>query len=85
MAEKEQQNKPINRKNGLPEAYKRMIPREVEVFELTTKGKTNKEIGKRLNISWRTVKKHRENIRTKLNLEGHHALSKWKNKMEGQV
>lgn len=64
----------INDTIGLLEAYRRMTPREVEVFELSLEGKTNKTIGKELNISWHTAKKHRENIRTKLEIEGHNAL-----------
>lgn len=70
-------NEPLNISVELMEAYKKMTPREVEVFELILGGETNKEVGKELNISWRTVKKNRENICDKLKLKGPNALFKW--------
>ena len=43
-----------------------LTPREREVFQLIAVGKANKEIGRMLNISLATVKKHRENLQRKL-------------------
>jgi DNA-binding NarL/FixJ family response regulator len=43
--------------------------RELEVFELTGKGLSTKEIGKKLHISVKTVESHRANIKDKLQLE----------------
>jgi DNA-binding NarL/FixJ family response regulator len=43
--------------------------RELEVFELTGKGISTKEIGKKLHISVKTVESHRANIKQKLGLE----------------
>ncbi len=43
--------------------------RELEVFELTGKGLSTKEIGKKLHISVKTVESHRANIKDKLHLE----------------
>jgi DNA-binding NarL/FixJ family response regulator len=43
--------------------------RELEVFELTGKGLSTKEIGKKLHISIKTVESHRANIKDKLHLE----------------
>jgi DNA-binding CsgD family transcriptional regulator len=43
--------------------------REREVLQLTAEGYTSKETGERLHISYRTVDKHRENIRAKLGLD----------------
>ncbi|NBC03194.1 MAG: response regulator [Bacteroidetes bacterium] len=40
--------------------------RELEVFELTGKGLSTKEIGKKLHISVKTVESHRANIKEKL-------------------
>lgn len=40
--------------------------RERQVLQLTTEGYTSREIGDRLNISPRTVDKHRENVKRKL-------------------
>ncbi len=43
--------------------------REREVLKLIVEGKTSKEIGKLLFISYRTVERHRANIMEKLNLK----------------
>lgn len=42
--------------------------REREILQLTAEGFTSREAGDRLNISHRTVEKHRENIKEKLGL-----------------
>lgn len=54
-----------------------LSPREVEVLELVGKGYTRKEIAGQLSISRFTVKKHKENISKKLNLQGYNMLMKW--------
>jgi DNA-binding CsgD family transcriptional regulator len=46
-----------------------LTPSEDRVFQQVVKGFTNKEIGKRLQISPRTVQTHLSSIMTKLNLE----------------
>jgi DNA-binding NarL/FixJ family response regulator len=43
--------------------------RELEVFELTGKGLSTREIGDNLHISVKTVESHRANIKDKLQLE----------------
>lgn len=43
--------------------------RELEVFELTGKGLSTKEIGSKLHISVKTVESHRANIKDKLHLD----------------
>ncbi|MDZ7691069.1 MAG: response regulator transcription factor [Balneolaceae bacterium] len=43
--------------------------RELEVFELTGKGNSTREIAKRLHLSIKTVESYRARIKTKLNLE----------------
>jgi len=48
--------------------YQTLTDREREVLQLTAEGYTSREVGDRLNISHRTVEKHRENIQTKLEL-----------------
>lgn len=45
-----------------------LTPREIEVCNLIKGGLTNKDISKLLNISRRTVEKHRENIRQKMEI-----------------
>lgn len=53
---------------GLTDLYSKLSPREVEICSLIRSGATSQEIANRLFISHATVKKHRERIRTKLNL-----------------
>jgi RNA polymerase sigma factor (sigma-70 family) len=48
--------------------YETLTDREREVLQLTAEGHTSREIGDRLEISHRTVEKHRENIQAKLEL-----------------
>ncbi len=43
--------------------------RELEVFELTGKGLSTREIGDKLHISVKTVESHRANIKDKLHLD----------------
>lgn len=43
--------------------------RELEVFELTGKGHSTKEIGEKLHISVKTVESHRANIKEKLQVD----------------
>ncbi|MCC5849610.1 MAG: helix-turn-helix transcriptional regulator [Verrucomicrobia bacterium] len=52
-----------------------LTPREREVFRWLGEGKTNREIGKILGISHRTVGKHLENILNKLQLENRYAAA----------
>jgi len=46
----------------------RLSPREIEICNLVKSGLSSKDISHLLNISFRTVEKHRENIRHKLAL-----------------
>lgn len=47
-----------------------LSPREMEVCNLVRDGFTSKDIARLLNISYRTVEKHRKNIRRKLGISG---------------
>lgn len=51
---------------GTPEHV--LTPRECEVLSLVAAGLSNEAIGGKLGISMKTAKKHRENIRAKLNI-----------------
>ena len=46
----------------------RLTPREGEIVQLLSKGKSNKEVASALNISVKTVEAHRANIMHKLDL-----------------
>lgn len=48
--------------------YDALSEREQQVFRLVVQGKTNKQIGDLLNLSSRTVEKHRSSILHKLNI-----------------
>lgn len=53
---------------NLASALINFTPREIEVTNLVSNGKTNKEIADILNLSVRSVEFHRDNIRKKLGL-----------------
>ncbi len=47
----------------------RLSNREIEVFQMLGNGMTTKQIGRKLNLSPKTIETHRENIKTKLDLK----------------
>lgn len=49
-------------------AIKKLSPRERQVLSLLLQGRLNKQMGKALEISEKTVEKHRSNIKRKLNV-----------------
>lgn len=51
------------------ECYAQLSPREREVLGLVVEGLTNKEMGRALNLSPRTVETHRANLFAKLGME----------------
>ena len=53
-----------------------LTERELEVLRLVAEGLSNREIGRRLGISYRTVGRHRENIMRKLGLHSRTELVK---------
>src|SRR5262245_61192718 len=52
-----------------PEQDNRLTPREREIVQLLSEGKTNKEVAVLLDISTRTVETHRANVMHKLGME----------------
>jgi DNA-binding NarL/FixJ family response regulator len=54
-----------------------LTPSERQVLKLIAEGQTSRQIADALLISARTVDKHRNNIATKLDLRGSHALVKF--------
>lgn len=54
-----------------------LTPRETEIVRFLAQGLTAREIGQRLYLSPRTVEKHEENIRTKLEVPNRAALVVW--------
>lgn len=60
---------PISTEDTVPLIHPILTPSEEKVFWQVVQGFTNKEIGKRLQISPRTVQTHLSSIMTKLTLE----------------
>jgi DNA-binding NarL/FixJ family response regulator len=61
-----------NRKHGVD--LSALTPTERKVLYLVAQAKTSKEIAEQLNVSYRTVENHRNNICSKLGLYGTNAL-----------
>ncbi len=58
-------------------ALEQLTPTELRVLKLIAEGQTSREIAATLGIGVRTVEHHRNNIATKLELRGSHALVKF--------
>jgi DNA-binding NarL/FixJ family response regulator len=58
-------------------ALAQLTSTERRILKLSAEGQTSRQIAEGLFISPRTVEKHRNNIATKLNLRGSHALVKF--------
>ena len=43
-----------------------LTPRELTIIKSVAQGKTSKEVGEELSISWKTVETHRRNIMQRL-------------------
>jgi len=54
---------------SLGRQHLKLTPTEIHVAELVKQGKSAKEIADLMDLSWKTVKTHRRNIRAKLNLK----------------
>ncbi|WP_432698581.1 response regulator transcription factor [Marinobacterium sp. YM272] len=54
-----------------------LTPREITVLRLLAGGQNNKEIARELDISVRTVETHRQNIKSKLNIQTAAGLVKY--------
>jgi DNA-binding NarL/FixJ family response regulator len=64
--------------SSVREAIKSLTPSEVKILKLIAEGMTSKTISDALNVSRRTVEKHRSNIISKLNIDGNsHTLTLW--------
>ena len=66
-------------------ALDQLTPTERRVLKLIAEGRTSREIACELNIGARTVDHHRNNIATKLELRGSHALVKFAVKHQSEL
>jgi len=58
-------------------ALEQLTPTERQVLKLVAEGQTSREIASAMGIGIRTVEHHRNNMTTKLDLRGSHALVKF--------
>ena len=65
-------------RNGVPEERRtNLTPREMEVLQQVAEGSANKEIAAELDISIKTVEKHRDNLMRKLDLHDTASLTRY--------
>jgi DNA-binding NarL/FixJ family response regulator len=65
------------RGNGKPPQALKLTNREVEVLQLIAEGAANKQIAGELNISIKTVEKHRQNLMDKLRIHDTASLTRY--------
>ena len=66
-------------------ALEQLTPTERRVLKLIAEGKTSREIAESMGIGVRTVEHHRNNMTTKLELRGSHALVKFAIQNQGKI
>jgi DNA-binding NarL/FixJ family response regulator len=59
------------------EELDQLTPREREVLQLIARGYAYKEVGRRLNVSVKTVETHVSSVLRKLQLSSRHELARW--------
>lgn len=64
-------------RGDLPGNVPSLTSREMEVLQLIAEGKTNKETAAELNISIKTVEKHRQKVMEKLNIHDTASLTRY--------
>lgn len=67
----------LNTANSKEDLIRSLSIREREIFDLVTKGYTNKQIASKVNISINTVKFHIKNIYEKLNIKSRKEAYNW--------
>lgn len=69
MAHSEASREQKRRLEALRELVTTLTPREHQVFELVVQGKTNKQIGRELGATERTIKAHRHKVMEKMKVQ----------------
>jgi len=71
------EGKSVDRAGRLRPRSARLSSREMEVLQLISEGKANKETAAELGISIKTVEKHREKVMSKLNIHDTAGLTRY--------
>ena len=71
------QGKPRDRDGLLKTNHSRLTSREAEVLQLVAEGSANKQVAAELNISIKTVEKHRQHLMDKLNIHDTAGLTRY--------
>lgn len=66
-----------SRREALAEPSEPLSPREIQIIRMIAEGKSSKEIGEALFLSFRTIQNHRVKIMRKLNLKKNTDLVKY--------
>ncbi len=72
-----QNEKSLNRRGQFKDKNVRLSSREAEVLQLIAEGKANKETAEELEISIKTVEKHRQHLMEKLNIHDTAGLTRY--------
>jgi DNA-binding NarL/FixJ family response regulator len=67
----------LNRKGRIEKKSVRLSSREVEILQLIAEGHANKQIASELEISIKTVEKHRQHLMEKLNIHDTAGLTRY--------
>ena len=67
----------LNRKGQIKKIHVRLSSREVEVLQLIAEGQAHKQIASELDISIKTVEKHRQHIMEKLSIHDTAGLTRY--------
>ena len=73
----ERSRKLTNRGESSKKASNRLSSREVEVLQLIAEGKPNKQVASELGVSFKTIDKHRQHLRAKLNIHDTAGLTRY--------
>ena len=69
--------KSVKRGGQLKKRINRLSSREVEVLQLIAEGKPNKQVAAELNVSFKTIDKHRQHLMSKLNIHDIAGLTRY--------
>lgn len=68
---------PVDTAPSADPELEQLTPREREVLQLIARGYAYKEVGRRLNVSVKTVETHVSSVLRKLQLSSRHELARW--------